>query len=180
MKREGWQHGAQKTRSPSLHLTEHSNTGGGINSKDQSRPGGRSKLTGKNREGHSLPASKSRNKAKGAHKLRSCNVVLNHKLVSWRVVDEGHWPEFAGASASNVLIQLSGMWWNDEVDPNDMVEELGDQFSKSVGFGAGSGDGAGEEDTKEEDDNDDYMNFCEVGFAIEYVEGEDWCMVDEI
>ncbi|ONK77694.1 uncharacterized protein A4U43_C02F9550 [Asparagus officinalis] len=39
------------------------------------------------------PASKSRDKAKGAYKLKSGDVVLNHRLESWRVAtgEDGRW-----------------------------------------------------------------------------------------
>ncbi|KAH0450398.1 hypothetical protein IEQ34_021090 [Dendrobium chrysotoxum] len=190
MKREGRQHGVLMVRSPSLHLTDCSATfdTGRFYAKAPSKPGSHSKQTGKCRrprctECHSLPASKSKDKAKGAHKLRSCNVKLNHKLVSWRVVNGGQWPKFASASASDLLSQLSGCYWNEEDDDHeDEVQESGDQFHECVDFdGGGCSDGKeDEEDMKEDEDMDDDMGFCQVGFIMEYLERDDWYMVYEI
>ncbi|XP_020571909.1 uncharacterized protein LOC110018812 [Phalaenopsis equestris] len=189
MKREGWQHGVLMVRKPSLNLADRSANSdtGSFYMKAPSRPSNRSKQTVKCQrprcaECHSLPMSKSRDKAKGAHKLKSCNVKLNHKLVSWRVVDDRRWPKFSGASASDLLGQLSGCYWNEEDDHEDEVEEQGDQFLECADFDVGGcSDGKeDEEDFKEDEDEEDDMGFCEVGFITEYLEREDWCMVYEI
>ncbi|CAD6338471.1 unnamed protein product [Miscanthus lutarioriparius] len=67
---------------------------------------------------HAHPVTKARDKAKGAHKLRACDVAFNHRLVSWRVVDQGEGvPEYRGKSASSLLAYLAGgNSWHEEDD----------------------------------------------------------------
>lgn len=71
------------------------------------------------------PVTKSRDKSKGAHKLHACDVALNHRLVSWRVVDAGSSsssiPDYKGTSASSLLAYLagSGNSWHEEDDDED-------------------------------------------------------------
>ncbi|KAL6864983.1 hypothetical protein ACP4OV_016134 [Aristida adscensionis] len=125
-----------------------------------------SKITGKCRRPrcagcHHHPVTKARDKAKGAHKLRACDVALNHRLVSWRVVDGGGAggaaagvgiPDYKGASASAVLAYLAGSggsWHEDEDDGDGALQAatpaaggLSDLYDLIVGRRA---DAAGEE-----------------------------------
>ncbi|CAN0910922.1 hypothetical protein LINGRAPRIM_LOCUS1472 [Linum grandiflorum] len=49
------------------------------------------------------PCTKSKDKAKGAHKLRSHDVTSDHRLIMWRVVGGGHVSSADGFSASEML-----------------------------------------------------------------------------
>ncbi|EAY97407.1 uncharacterized protein [Oryza sativa Japonica Group] len=122
MKREGWQHGAVRVNRSKLLRIEAAaeKAGEAAVVAAPSKPTNASRITGKCRRPrcrgcHDHPADKARDKAKGAHKLRACDVALNHRLVSWRVVDSaGAWaagtgiPDYKGASASAVLAYLAG------------------------------------------------------------------------
>ncbi|AQK81111.1 hypothetical protein Zm00014a_032352 [Zea mays] len=214
MKRDGWQHGAVRgSRSKVLR------TAAGDDNSDADavvetaaaaarKPTNASRSTGKCRRArcagcHAHPVSKARDKAKGARKLRACDVALNHRLVSWRVVDQG--PGYSGASASSLLAYLAGgsSWHEEEEDddeggaaPDGRLSDLYDLF---VGRGQEEDgvDAVGEiqaveeqglldakdgEEEEVEDDGDD-MGFCMVGttIALEFSDGEeDWIVVEEI
>lgn len=220
MKREGWQHGAVRaSRSKVLR------TAAGDDNSDADavvaaaaaaaarKPTNASRSTGKCRRArcagcHAHPVSKARDKAKGARKLRACDVALNHRLVSWRVVDQG--PGYSGASASSLLAYLAGgsSWHEEEEDddeggaaPDGLLSDLYDLFVGRQADGRGQEedgvDGVGEiqaveeqglldakdgEEEEVEDDGDD-MGFCMVGttIALEFSDGEeDWIVVEEI
>ncbi|KAK9272148.1 hypothetical protein L1049_002519 [Liquidambar formosana] len=122
MKREGRQHGMVRTCrilpspfnpiSGSRHVNEfHSPPTAGLFTKVQSKPTNHSKFTGKCDRPrctgcHVQPACKSKDKAKGTQKLRSCDVGANHKLIGWRVVDGRPGLNFDGLSASGILDHL--------------------------------------------------------------------------
>lgn len=215
MKREGWQHGAVRaSRSKVLR------TAAGDDNSDADavvaaaaaaaarKPTNASRSTGKCRRArcagcHAHPVSKARDKAKGARKLRACDVALNHRLVSWRVVDQG--PGYSGASASSLLAYLAGgSSWHEEEDDDDEGGAapdggLSDLYDLFVGRGQeedgvdavgeiqaveeqGLLDAKGDEEEEGEDDGDD-MGFCMVGttIALEFSDGEeDWIVVEEI
>lgn len=215
MKREGWQHGAVRaSRSKVLR------TAAGDDNSDADavvaaaaaaaarKPTNASRSTGKCRRArcagcHAHPVSKARDKAKGARKLRACDVALNHRLVSWRVVDQG--PGYSGASASSLLAYLAGgSSWHEEEDDDDEGGAapdggLSDLYDLFVGRGQEEDgvDAVGEiqaveeqglldakdgEEEEVEDDGDD-MGFCMVGttIALEFSDGEeDWIVVEEI
>lgn len=215
MKREGWQHGAVRaSRSKVLR------TAAGDDNSDADavvaaaaaaaarKPTNASRSTGKCRRArcagcHAHPVSKARDKAKGARKLRACDVALNHRLVSWRVVDQG--PGYSGASASSLLAYLAGgSSWHEEEDDDDEGGaapdgRLSDLYDLFVGRGQeedgvdavgeiqaveeqGLLDAKGDEEEEGEDDGDD-MGFCMVGttIALEFSDGEeDWIVVEEI
>lgn len=133
MKREGWQHGTVRiSRSKVLRLAA---AGEDAEAADQAvvaaaaKPTNASRSTGKCRRPrcagcHAHPVTKARDKAKGAHKLRACDVALNHRLVSWRVVDQGPGvPEYRGKSASSLLAYLAGgsgnSWHEDDDDAGE-------------------------------------------------------------
>lgn len=189
MKREGWQRGtvrcAVKTTTGSAAAggggEEEVAAWGDAKAPSAAKPTNHSKFTGKCKRArcaacHSHPVSKSRDKAKGTHKLRSCDVALNHRLASWRVaaagVDDGHWSKYSGFSASGILDQLSSQ--RDCRDEDDDVVE-----DESDGALAECSD-AKEEEDEEEGEEDDDEEFCQVGIVWEYIDGEDWCLVHEM
>lgn len=72
---------------------------------------------------HYHPVTKSKDKAKGAYKLKSCDVALNHRLVSWRVVgDDLGVLDYKGASASAVLKDLAGSIYSSNYSCDDSNE----------------------------------------------------------
>lgn len=212
MKRDGWQHGAVRaSRSKVLRTAagdDNSDADAVVAAAAARKPTNASRSTGKCRRArcagcHAHPVSKARDKAKGARKLRACDVALNHRLVSWRVVDQG--PGYSGASASSLLAYLAGgSSWHEEEDDDDEGGaapdgRLSDLYDLFVGRGQEEDgvDAVGEiqaveeqglldakdgEEEEVEDDGDD-MGFCMVGttIALEFSDGEeDWIVVEEI
>jgi len=126
MKREGRQHGTVRiNRNKLLRVAaaaadcEETAIGAMELGKAPAKPTNASKTTGKCRRPrcagcHYHPVTKARDKAKGAHKLHACDVALNHRLVSWRVVDGagagslGIPGNYKGTSASSLLAYLAG------------------------------------------------------------------------
>lgn len=167
MKREGWQHGTVRiSRSKVLRTAA---AGADAEAADEAvmavavakaaaaaKPTNASRSTGKCRRPrcagcHAHPVTKAKDKAKGAHKLRACDVALNHRLVSWRVVDQGNGvPEYRGKSASSLLAYLaggSGNSWHEEDDdaaaeggaPDNGLSDLYDLFVGRRADEAGTG-----------------------------------------
>lgn len=190
MKREGRPHGSVRTTTSGID---------GLARALQSPTAGHCKHTGKCKKArcgqcHTHPVSESRDKAKGAYKLKCSDVVLNHRLVSWRVAaadrSAGAAVQLSGASASGVLdALLTDSCWSQGDD--DVRNEEDDHYGYEDGFVEeffaigedvdeeeeissihGNEEGEGEE---EED-----MGFYEVGFVWEYVDEEDWCVVSEM
>ncbi|CAN6347543.1 unnamed protein product [Urochloa humidicola] len=133
MKREGKQHGIVRiNRNKLLRVADGEEAAVGVIAlgKAPAKPTNASKATGKCRRPrcagcHYHPVTKARGKAKGAHKLHACDVALNHRLVSWRVVDGGGAgssgvPDYKGTSASSLLAYLagSGSSWHEDDDDN--------------------------------------------------------------
>ena len=137
MKREGRQHGTVRiNRNKLLRVAaaaagcEETAIGAMELGKAPAKPTNASKATGKCRRPrcagcHYHPVTKARDKAKGAHKLHACDVALNHRLVSWRVVDGagagslGIPGNYKGTSASSLLAYLAGSgssWLEDDDD----------------------------------------------------------------
>ncbi|XP_057481499.1 uncharacterized protein LOC130768452 [Actinidia eriantha] len=119
MKREGRQHGLVRSypilpsplnpRPESRFVTRFdSPPTAGLFTRVSSKPTNHSKYTGRcGRVGcvdcRLHTASKSKAKAKGTQKLLSCDVVSNHRLVTWRVVDSKPGLKVYGFSASGIL-----------------------------------------------------------------------------
>ncbi|KAK9272908.1 hypothetical protein L1049_003287 [Liquidambar formosana] len=215
MKREGRQHGLVRTnrilpspfnaRSESRFVNKFdSPPTAGLFTKVQSKPTNHSKFTGKcNRPRctgcHVHPACKSKDKAKGTQKLRSCDVVANYKLITWRVVDGRPGLNFDGVSATGILDYMGCHDYldNDDVDEDDEEEVdncVGDLYKGSYGF---ADDGPivesncydekkeielpGVDEIKDDEEDDGDMGFCEVGFVCEQVDGDEgWCLVGEM
>ncbi|CAM0957218.1 unnamed protein product [Alopecurus aequalis] len=162
MKREGFQHGAVRVnRNKLLRIADgdaaRAAAGSGAYARAPSKPTNASRSTGKCRRPrcggcHEHPVTKARDKAKGAHKLRACDVALNHRLVSWRVVDGAGAcasgtgiPDYKGASASAVLAYLAGgnSWHEEDEDDGADLEStppgaLSDLYDLIVGLHADS------------------------------------------
>lgn len=212
MRREGRQHGMVRTNrilpspwnpKPGTRFGNRleSPPTAGFFAKVPSKPTNHSKFTGKCRLArcsgcHNYPACKSKDKTKGAHKLRSCDVVSNHRLVAWRVVDTGPGLNFSGFSASGILDHLSNGYLDDDYhdfhDSDDQVDDCVDNgYNHPWGFY--DDDLNLEEEGKvvesagadivedEEDDSDEIMSFCEVGLLWEEVDGDEtWCLVGDM
>ncbi|URD92888.1 hypothetical protein MUK42_01930, partial [Musa troglodytarum] len=157
--------------------------------KAPSKPTNHSKCTSKCRTArckgcHSNPMSKSRDKAKGAYKLKSCDVVLNHQLVAWRVVNNsGSLLNYKVASASETLDHLyaDGLCEGEDYDDHNTEENLdydyGEVFPETIDFEVGC-KGAKVEFSPDSDEAGD-TNFYVVGMSWDYSDGE-WLVVGEI
>ncbi|CAI9111521.1 OLC1v1011764C1 [Oldenlandia corymbosa var. corymbosa] len=170
------------------------------------KPTNHSKFTGKCSRPrcagcHTHPVEKSRYKAKGTQKLKCSDVLTNHKLVKWRVVDSRLAPgppglKLTGSSATEILDHLANDdYYLDEIeDDGDGGDHLGYGYDADPvydygfdygleGFEGELADDQGEGADVEIDGDDDRMSFCDVGFIWEDVDGEDggeWYLVEEI
>ncbi|PIA30420.1 hypothetical protein AQUCO_05600104v1 [Aquilegia coerulea] len=179
MRREGRQHGMVRTcmilpsplnsRLNSRVVNEFSSQPtAGMYTKVSRKPTNHSKYTGKCgkakcEECHTHPVCKSKAKAKGTQKINSSDVAKNHQLVTWRVVDKGDNLKYTGKSATGILFNMS----NDQYMDDDEVEyDADDVYNGSSAL------------TRIKEDNGN-MDFYEVGFVLEAVEDEDWCIVEE-
>ncbi|KAI3908116.1 hypothetical protein MKW92_050371 [Papaver armeniacum] len=154
---------------------------------------------------------------KGTQKLKSLDVAMNHKLISWRVVDKGCDLNYRGISATDMLVQLNNRdrdCWDDDdeqdqdlnhnhdyYDDDDVYntttvydvknnEDLGTELTKlgpvrlvmeqEEEEGESSTSGTTESDADEEEEDDDHMSFCDVGFVVDQLDEEDWCLVEEM
>ncbi|KAK3183714.1 hypothetical protein Dsin_031000 [Dipteronia sinensis] len=225
MKREGRQHGLVRTyriipsplnpRPDSRFVNRfESPPTSGLFTKVPTKPTNHSKFTGKCGKSrcttcHLHPACKSKDKTKGTQKLNSRDMVYNHKLITWRVVDARPGLNFSGFSASGILDHLgSGDYYNymddDEVDDyyddhdgasydqhhyNDDVGLMG-QEERALEMGGGGGsssevadnrDGVDEYNDVEDENDEGVMSFCDVGMVFDQViEGEEgWCLVGD-
>ncbi|KAL6288183.1 hypothetical protein ACE6H2_012573 [Prunus campanulata] len=91
----------------------------GLFTKVATKPTNHSKFTGKCgkprcTECHIHPASKTKDKTKGNHKLKSSDVLSNHRLV-----------KFSGSSATGILVHLS----TSDYDNNDDDDEEDDEIN---------------------------------------------------
>ncbi|CDP16644.1 unnamed protein product [Coffea canephora] len=217
MKREGRQHGMVQThpiisspwrpRLPPSRLESTSTAG--CFAKVPQRPTNRSKFTSKCGRPrcascHFHPAGKAKDKTKGTHKLKSCDVVTNYRLVTWRVVDARPGFNFTGFSATGILDHLANDCYSDDVgdEIDDGDDDVYDYHYRPadrhhnhhhpahwvVDSALAASTGVAIEELQDEfdDDDDEKMSFCDVGFAWEQVEeeGDDeiggWCLVEEI
>ncbi|KAL0351082.1 UNVERIFIED_CONTAM: hypothetical protein Sradi_4257400 [Sesamum radiatum] len=196
MKREGRQHGMVRNyliqsnpldprpRRRTLNELTSPPTAG-LFTKVSTKPTNHSKFTGKCgrpmcRGCHSHPVSKSREKAKGAQKIKSASdVVSNYRLITWRVVDARPGLKLTGFSATSVLDYIDYMDRDYEADDNyDADINVEDSYhDHQVSYPS-------IEIIEEHDDNtndginEDAMSFCEV--VEDEDEDEDWCLVEEI
>ncbi|CAK9180458.1 unnamed protein product [Ilex paraguariensis] len=203
MKREGRQHGMVRSYmilpSPLNPRPEpryvnrfESPPTAGLFTKVSPKPTNHSKFTGKCGRGrcvgcHIHPACKSKDKAKGTQKWRSCDVVSNHRLLTWRVVDAKSGLKFPGFSASGILDHLATTDYEDE--EYDDIYDDDEAYEGSCGVarhGLLVDSGAVEckdedDDNNARDDDDDKMSFCDVGIMLEQVDGDEgWCLVGDL
>ncbi|KAI8028744.1 hypothetical protein LOK49_LG01G04128 [Camellia lanceoleosa] len=205
MKREGRQHGMVRSyrvmpspfnpRPDSRLINQFdSPPTAGLFTKVSTKPTNHSKFTGKCTrprcvECHLHPGSKSKDKAKGTHKLRSGDVVSNHRLVSWRVVDAAK-PglNFPGFSASRVLDHLDNDdYWNEDDDCEDEVYEESCELAHrdfvaefEIEISSGAVEIEDDQDGENEGDEEsgDTTSFCDVGLVWDRAdEDEGWCLV---
>ncbi|CAI9106366.1 OLC1v1005504C1 [Oldenlandia corymbosa var. corymbosa] len=202
MKREGRQHGMVLTYRFEQYSWGRNNTTPSSSSqagppftRASQNPTNHSKFTGKCRwprcgHCHTHPVEKSRYKAKGTHKLKCSDVLTNHRLVKWRVVDlrlalapGSAGLKLTGSSAREILDHLATDDYYEEVD-GDFSDHLGYGYDHEPDYDYGYEYGPDEFDG-ETDVDDDRMSFCDVGFIWEDVEGHGgrgggWCLVEEI
>ncbi|KAL3526347.1 hypothetical protein ACH5RR_011003 [Cinchona calisaya] len=205
MKREGRQHGMVQTYpivsspwNPRKSNRFETPSTAGLFAKVSQKPTNHSKFTGKCGRPrcascHMHPACKAKDKTKGTQKLKSCDVVTNYRLVTWRVVDAKPGLNFTGFSATGILNHFD----HDLIDDNndDAYDYYEEETEEEGAYGLAplrprpnwivdsevASRTVAIEDVEDGDD-DEKMSFCEVGFAWEQVEGDDegWCLVEEI
>ncbi|XP_028778528.1 uncharacterized protein LOC114735048 [Neltuma alba] len=207
MKREGRQHGMVRSyRILPLPLNPRPKTRfinrlespptAGLFTKVPSKPSNHSKFTGKCsvprcNACHVTPSSKSRDKAKGTHKLKSSDVLWNARRASWRVVDVRPGFHLSGLSVTQMLDHLSV---DDSEDEGD--EEVADEDAVSPKDSYFFADLFRRSDCAENSCDDDENGFCEgdwvrneyddaliseMGLQMEHYEVEedgDWYFVE--
>ncbi|XP_021299217.1 uncharacterized protein LOC110427902 [Herrania umbratica] len=214
MKGEARQHGTVRTYRilPETRVVQRldSPSTAGLFSNLPSKPGNHSKFTVKCGrpqclECHLNPVSKSKDKTKGTQKLRTSTMVVNPRLITWRVVDRRPGLNFSGFSATGILEHLFGGNEDDEID--DHLNYDDDDYDDGGPYGLDDDDddflanfwslhekedGRGVEieeyvddthkiDNNYEYDDDDAMSFCEVGFMLDQSEeDEGWCLLREL
>ncbi|XP_011098799.1 uncharacterized protein LOC105177376 [Sesamum indicum] len=151
--------------------------------KVSTKPTNHSKFTGKCgrpmcRGCHSHPVSKSRDKAKGAQKIKSASdVVSNYRLITWRVVDARPGLKLTGFSATSVLDYIDYMERDYEAEDHyddadiNVEDSYRDHQVSNPSIEIIEGD-----DECDDNINEDATSFCEM---VED-EDEDWCLVEEI
>ncbi|THF94710.1 hypothetical protein TEA_002935 [Camellia sinensis var. sinensis] len=122
------------------------------------KPTNHSRFTGKCgrprcRGCHQHPASKSINKTKATHKLRSANLVSNCRLATWRVVDAKPGLNFPGFSVSRVLDHLDNNDYWDEDDDDDCEDE------------AYAEDSYQDRENEGDEESEVTTSFCDVGLV---------------
>lgn len=177
MKREGRQHGMVRTcllLPPPLNKMarpdiRHFGTlpPGVLFTKVSTKPNNHSKFTGKCAKPRCPvcnihPVCKSKDKTKGNQKLKSSDVVANHRLVTWPGL------KFSGSSASEILDHLSSDYYDNSHDGDGD----GDDDELRVDFS----------DVDEKGSNgEEVMGFCNVDYVFDYQieEDEGWCLVPQ-
>ncbi|KAM6549668.1 hypothetical protein CsatB_021344 [Cannabis sativa] len=214
MKREGRQHGMVRTLRilpsplnprPETRFVNRfdSPATAGLFTRVSTKPTGHSKFTGKCGQPrcngcHLHPTCKAKDKTKGNMKLKSNDVVSNHRLLTWRVVDgRTGLNNVSGFSATQILDQLSD--YHEDDDDDEEQEESGYDYDIDYNNGYDYGpnnanepiridlendDETGVENIIKNNDDDDEkeerMSFCDVGFVLEQEEDDGWCLVGEM
>ncbi|PON95256.1 histone-lysine N-methyltransferase trithorax-like protein [Trema orientale] len=210
MKREGRQHGMVRTYRilpsplnprPETRFVNRfdSPATAGLFNRVSSKPTNHSKFTGKCGQArcsgcHLHPACKAKDKTKGTQKLKSNDVVSNHRLLTWRVVDGRTGSNFSGFSATRMLDQLSNCYADDNDNDNDEEEEVGDVDDRVYGYDDGPNGASNDDPTvliqpietrveinhdDDDDEKEERMSFCDVGFVLDQVD-DGWCLVGEM
>ncbi|KAF5199793.1 Histone-lysine n-methyltransferase trithorax-like protein [Thalictrum thalictroides] len=198
MKREGRQHGMVRNYKANFNSKSSVNRfdtppTAGLFTKVSSKPTNHSKFTGKCGkskcfECHSHPSCKSKDKGKGSYKIRSTDVSTNHRLISWRVVDNkgNRGLNYVGLSSNEVLEDHHGY----DVNIHHIHDDIDGSFGLGDGLVMGSCHLVDDLIINVSNDMDhdvaiidDDMGFCNVGFVVEQVDGdgdEGWCLVEEM
>ncbi|KAJ8546400.1 hypothetical protein K7X08_018983 [Anisodus acutangulus] len=189
MKREGRQHGMVRTYpilpspwnpkpEPRYINKSISPPAAGLFTKVSTKPSNHSKFTGKCGRPrctscHIHPAGKSKNKTKGTQKLKGHSDVAS--LITWRVVDARPGLNFSGFSATGLLDHLDNSHYSYYIDHDDHGSYYDAPVDQELVVDSI------EIDEYEDNDDEENMNFCEVGFVWENVEEDgDWCVVEGI
>ncbi|KAL0431600.1 UNVERIFIED_CONTAM: hypothetical protein Sradi_0786000 [Sesamum radiatum] len=178
MKKQGRQHGVVRAfpilstprnpRSRSRNLNElSSRPTAGLFTKVSPKPTNHSQFIDKCgrprcRHCHICPAAKSKDKVKGAQKMRSSS--LDYRLIAWRGMDPESGKRFSWSSATGVLDYLAGddMYCCHEANYNNDDDD----------------DECYEHEIEEVDEEEEEMSLCEVGLFWQLVDGdESWCLV---
>ncbi|KAG6790024.1 hypothetical protein POTOM_006167 [Populus tomentosa] len=163
-------------------------TTAGFFTKVSSKPTNHSKFTGKCGKPrclgcHLQPCCKARHKTKGSHKVKSQDVLSNSnaQFIAWRVVNGRHGSNLSGFSATGMLNHLASTrdhdYADDEVDDSghEIDQEFVDDDDENY-----TGDCVNIKNIEEEEEEEDGMNYCDVGFEVELAEGDEgWCLVAE-
>ncbi|XP_068651755.1 uncharacterized protein [Aristolochia californica] len=162
-----------------------SSTAAGIFIKVPSKPTNHSKFTGKCGRArcttcHTHPACKSRDKAKGTHKVKS-------------LVDRGLGLKFGGSSAAGILGLLSDRDWDDEVDEQEDYHVADEEEAMTytvAGEASLEKDRAQDLSIEQEDqhlhsspiqETETDMGFHDLGFVLDLMEDvEEWCLIGDI
>ncbi|KAL7135884.1 hypothetical protein ABFS83_11G128200 [Erythranthe nasuta] len=200
MKREGRQHGMVRTYlaasapwdprpKPRNAIQLSSPPTAGLFTRVSSKPTNHSKFTGKCgrpkcRGCHDCPPAKSKDKIKGAHKVRSSSEIVS-----------GSRFKLTGFSASGVVDYLDKYDVDVDVDVDDIDIDVDidvdydqeieissiDVFEIEGLVDVGIRGVVLDVDEDDDDEDDDVMSFCEVGFNWGPVDGdESWCLVEEM
>lgn len=123
----------------------------------------------------------------------SSDVVSNYRLITWRVVDSAPGFKISSFSATGVLDYLDyvddydyeGENTDHDYDHDGSYDQDYDYDREISSYGGGVEieeiDGCDDSNAGVDDDDDDRMSFCEVGFVWQAVDGdESWCWVEEI
>ncbi|XP_042397417.1 uncharacterized protein LOC121987749 [Zingiber officinale] len=150
--------------------------------KATAKPTNHPKFTGKicrgarGKESRSIPESKSRDKAKGARKLKSLDVLLNHRLVAWRLVDAGAVADDDGEegrrhhlSATEMVEKLYANC-NTFHESLTMEEEEEEEEERDVEEEKESNGG--------DEERDETHGDAVAGVSWEFAEGEEWFLVE--
>ncbi|KAI3844393.1 hypothetical protein MKX03_019892 [Papaver bracteatum] len=142
MKREGRQHGMVRSymvlpsplnptpKSKIVNALDSRPTAGAF-TKVSRKPTNHSKFTGKCgvarcTDCHINPGSKSKDKAKGTQKLKSCSAAMNQRSLAWSVVDanNGNGLNYDSKSATGILCAISRSEYFDDYyyDDDDAIE----------------------------------------------------------
>eukprot|EP01018_Ginkgo_biloba_P021715 Gb_05015 [translate_table: standard] len=140
MKREGRQHGHVITHVTvrDREVRNSARDGSGCRQKMPSKPTNHSKFTGKCgrarcRGCHLDSVNKSKPKTKGEQKNRSCDILTNYRMLSWRLVHTqgmGKSPSLcSGESATTMLAQFIG---EDDFEPLDLDLDEESEYRESI------------------------------------------------
>ncbi|KAG6508081.1 hypothetical protein ZIOFF_033440 [Zingiber officinale] len=159
--------------------------------KAPAKPTNHPKFTGKicrgarGKESRSIPESKSRDKAKGAWKLKSLDVLLNYRLVDWRLVDAGAVADDDGEEGRRHHLSATEMVEKLYANCNTFHESLTMEEEEERDFEEEEEEEE-ERDVEEEkesnggdEERDETHGDAVAGVSREFAEGEEWFLVEK-